>query len=105
MNRRDALVRVIDALHAEIAALRTNDVQALERATADKLVHLEAIAAAGTGPAGPDLRELADEANRLNETARIYTNLLAANVRRRLQVLTGDAGNAGYRPMLAGAYC
>lgn len=104
MTRRDALVRVIDALHAEIAALKTNDVGALERATQDKLVHLEAVAAAGTGPAGGELRELADEANRLNETCRIYVNLMAANVRRRLQTLTGDAGGAGYRPGLVGAY-
>ncbi|HVF94354.1 MAG TPA: flagellar protein FlgN, partial [Sphingomonas sp.] len=53
--------------------------------------------------AGPELRELADEANRLNETCRIYVNLMAANVRRRLQLLTGESG-AGYRPVLAGAY-
>ena len=32
MNRRDALIRVIDALHAEIEALKTNDCAALERA-------------------------------------------------------------------------
>ena len=99
MNRRDALLQVIDALHDEIAALKVNDVRALERATAIKLAGIDAIAAAGTGPAGPDLRELADEANRLNETCRIYVNLMAANVRRRLQTLTGDSG-AGYRPVL-----
>ena len=105
MTRRDALIRVIDALHAEIAALKSNDVAGIERATQDKLVHIEAVAAAGTGPAGTELRELADEANRLNETARIYVNLMAANVRRRLQTLTGDAGMAGgYRPGLVGAY-
>jgi hypothetical protein len=103
MTRRDALLRVIDALHAEIAALKANDACALERATADKLKHLDAVAAAGTGPAGPDLRELADEANRLNETCRIYVNLMAANVRRRLQVLTGQAGY-GPGPAGAGAY-
>ncbi|WP_174279160.1 flagellar protein FlgN [Sphingomonas bacterium] len=103
MTRRDALVRVIDALHAEIAALKANDVVGLERATADKLGWLDQIAALGTGPAGPDLRELADEATRLNETCRIYVNLMAANVRRRLQTLTGEAGG-GYRPMLARAY-
>lgn len=97
MTRRDALLNVIDALHDEIAALKSNDVAALERATAAKLQHLEAVAAAGTGPAGSELRELADEAHRLNETCRIYVNLMAANVRRRLQTLTGDAG-AGYRP-------
>lgn len=98
-TRRDALVRVIDALHGEIAALKANDVLGLERATADKLGGIEALAVAGTGPAGPDLRELADEANRLNETCRIYVNLMAANTRRRLQTLTGDAF-AGHRPMV-----
>ena len=103
MTRRDALVRVIDALHAEIDALKTNDVVGLERATADKLSAIDQVAQLGTGPAGPEMRELADEANRLNETCRIYVNLMAANVRRRLQVLTGDAG-AAYRPSLAGAY-
>ncbi|MBI0475943.1 flagellar protein FlgN [Sphingomonas sp. MA1305] len=95
MKRRDALIRVIDALHAEIAALKANDVVALERATADKLAGIDEIAALGTGPAGPEIRELADEANRLNETCRIYVNLMAANVRRRLQILSGDAGNGG----------
>ena len=54
---------------------------------------------APAGPASPELRELADEANRLNETCRIYVNLMAANVRRRLQTLTGDSG-MGYRPAM-----
>jgi hypothetical protein len=104
MIRRDALISVIEALHREIDALKTNDVHALERATGDKLAGIEALGQAGTGPAAPELRELADEANRLNETARIYTNLMAANVRRRLQTLTGESGNAGYRPTLVAAY-
>ncbi|WP_230631361.1 flagellar protein FlgN [Sphingomonas sp. Leaf37] len=103
MKRREALIRVIDALHAEIAALKTNDVVALERATQDKLAGIEQVAALGTGPAGDEIRELADEANRLNETCRIYVNLMAANVRRRLQILTGDAGH-GFRPTLVSAY-
>jgi hypothetical protein len=94
---RDALLRVIDALHDEIAALKVNDVAALERATNAKLAGIDEIAALGTGPAGPELRELAEEADRLNETARIYVNLMAANVRRRLQTLTGNAG-AAYGP-------
>jgi hypothetical protein len=97
MSRRDALVRVIDALHAEIAALKANDVAALERATQTKLVAIEAVAAAGDAPLSPEVRELAEEANRLNETCRIYVNLMAANVRRRLQQLTGSTGNA-YAP-------
>ncbi|WP_293874608.1 MULTISPECIES: flagellar protein FlgN [unclassified Sphingomonas] len=103
MTRRDALIRVIDALHAEIAALKANDVTALERATQDKLAGIEQVASLGTGPAGDEIRELADEANRLNETCRIYVNLMAANVRRRLQILTGDAGH-GFRPTLVSAY-
>jgi hypothetical protein len=96
-TRRDALIGVIESLHAEIAALKANDVEALERATQEKLAGINAIADFGIAPAGPELRELAEEATRLNETCRIYVNLMAANVRRRLQSLTGDAG-AGYRP-------
>ena len=97
MTRRDALIRVIESLHAEIAALKANDVVALERATQDKLAGIEAVASFGGAPAGAELRGLAEEAHRLNETCRIYVNLMAANVRRRLQNLTGDAGG-GYRP-------
>ena len=97
MTRRDALVRVIDALHTEIAALKANDVAALERATQTKLAAIEAVAAASHEDLSPEIKELASEANRLNETARIYVNLMAANVRRRLQDLTGAGGNA-YAP-------
>ena len=97
MNRREPLTRVIDALHDEIAALKINDVDALERATQVKLAAIDAVAAAGSGPAPTEIRALADEANHLNETCRIYVNLMAANVRRRLQMLAGDNGHA-YRP-------
>ncbi|MES1974487.1 MAG: flagellar protein FlgN [Pseudomonadota bacterium] len=96
-TRRDALIGVIESLHAEIAALKSNDVDALERATQAKLAGINALADFGIAPTGPELRALAEEANRLNETCRIYVNLMAANVRRRLQSLTGDAGT-GYRP-------
>ena len=94
MNRRDALIRVIDLLHAEIEALKSNDISALERATANKLKAIETLKALGDGPATPELRELAEEADRLNDTCRIYVNLMAANVRRRLQLLSGQGGNA-----------
>ena len=97
MTRRDAMVRVIDALHAEIAALKANDVAGLERATQTKLGWIEAVASApDSGPPSPDLRQLAEEAQRLNETCRIYVNLMAANVRRRLNQIAGLDG-AGYR--------
>ncbi|MBN8847839.1 MULTISPECIES: flagellar protein FlgN [unclassified Sphingomonas] len=103
MTRRDALIRVIETLHAEIAALKANDIAGLERATADKLAAIETLRALGDGPAGPELRELASEADRLNETCRIYVNLMAANVRRRLQMLSGEGGNA-YRRGPVAAY-
>ncbi|HTG39430.1 flagellar protein FlgN [Sphingomonas sp.] len=91
MNRRDALVQVIECLHAEIAALKANDSRALERATSAKLGHIDMVAACDGEPMTDEMRALAHEAQRLNETARIYVNLMAANVRRRLQSLAGQA--------------
>ncbi len=101
MNRRDALVRVIDLLHAEIAALKNNDMNALERATANKLRAIEDLRALGDGPATPELRGLVEEADRLNDTCRIYVNLMAANVRRRLQLLSGQGGSSYGRGAVA----
>ena len=101
MNRRDALVRVIDLLHAEIAALKANDLNALERATAHKLSAIETLRALGDGPASPEVRALAEEADRLDDTCRIYVNLMAANVLRRLQLLSGQGGNAYRRGSVA----
>ena len=104
MNQRDALIRVIDALHAEIAALKANDVAGLERATRAKLIGIDAVAAVTDDtPPSPDVRSLAEEAHRLNETCRIYVNLMSANVRRRLQQLSG--AGAGYRPGQASFAC
>jgi len=103
MTRRDAMIAVIESLHGEIAALKANDVAALERATAAKLRAIETVRTLGDGPAGPELRSLAEEADRLNETCRIYVNLMAANVRRRLQMLSGEGGNA-YRRGSVAAY-
>ena len=102
MTRHDALVRVIEALHAEIAALKANDVAALERATREKLMGIEAVGAANDdNPAlAGELKALAEEAHRLNESCRIYVNLMAANVRRRLTALTGN-DLPSYRPGFA----
>ncbi|MEP9404056.1 flagellar protein FlgN [Sphingomonas sp. VNH70] len=101
MNRREALIRVIDSLHAEIAALQANDMAALREATDAKLATVEAIAADGDMPMDDELRMLTGEARRLNETARIYVNLMAANVRRRIDQL-GGGGLPSYRPQFAG---
>lgn len=94
MTRRDALIAVIESLHAEIAALKANDVPALEAATGAKLAALDTVALYdGEAPDG-EVRALAAEAHRLNETARITVNLMAANVRRRLQLLSGNTAPA-----------
>ena len=61
MNRRDGLISVIDALHAEIAAMKANDVSALDQATQRKLVAIDALAAIDGGGLEPDVRELAEE--------------------------------------------
>ncbi len=100
MTRRDALIHLIDSLHAEIAALQTSDIAALECATAAKLAGVEAVAANDDQPLDEELRGLAGEAQRLNETARIYVNLMAANVRRRIDQL-GGGGLPAYRPGIA----
>jgi hypothetical protein len=91
MTRRDALIGVIEALHAEIAALKANDVGALEAATRDKLARIDTVALYDGEAPSAEIKQLADEAHRLNETCRIYVNLMAANVRRRLQLLSGQA--------------
>lgn len=91
MDRRDALVSVIESLHDEIAALKANDVAALEAATKSKLAAIDTVALFDGEAPSAEVKELAAEAHRLNETCRIYVNLMAANVRRRLQLLSGDA--------------
>ena len=97
MTRRDALVAMIEALHAEIAALKASDAAALEAATAAKLAAIDTVALYDGEAPSAEVKELAAEAQRLNETCRIYVNLMAANVRRRLQLLSGQAVPA-YRP-------
>jgi hypothetical protein len=97
MRRREALIEVIEALHAEIAALKSNDMPALEAATRAKLAGIDTAALHDGEAPSAEVRELAAEAHRLNETCRIYVNLMAANVRRRLQLLSGTIAPA-YRP-------
>jgi hypothetical protein len=90
MTRRDALIQVIEALHAEMAALKANDVSGLELATRRKVAAIDTVALYDGEAPSEEVKELAVEAHKLNETCRIYTNLMAANVRRRLQLLSGS---------------
>lgn len=96
MTRAEALRSVIDSLNAEIAALKALDLDALVAATATKETGIARLAGADE-PVTEEVRALAQEAAALNETARVFVNLMSANVRRRLEAITG-AAPASYRP-------
>lgn len=102
MTRAEALEKVIASLHAELAALRAFDVEALVAATEEKQAYLGGLTAANDAGVTPELRALAEEAQSLNEQARVHVNLMAANVRRQLDRLTGGPlpvyGRAGVKP-------
>jgi hypothetical protein len=89
MTRTEALKAVIDSLQAELAALKRFDIDALAAATAEKEGRIGVLAAKNDNPISAEDRALAEEAMRLNETARAYVNLMSANVRQRLEALTG----------------
>lgn len=97
MSRTDALRSVIDSLNAEIAALKRLDLDALVAATTTKEAGIADLAGAGADSISAEERALAQEAAALNETARVFVNLMSANVRRRLEALTG-AAPASYKP-------
>jgi hypothetical protein len=89
MTRTDALTAVIASLQDELAALKSFDIDALAAATAEKEGRIGVLAARNDNPISAEERMLAEEAMRLNETARIYVNLMSANVKQRLEALTG----------------
>lgn len=89
MTRTDALKAVIASLNEELAALKGFDIEALAAATAEKECHIGALAARNDNPVSAEERALAQEAMQLNETARAYVNLMSANVKQRLEALTG----------------
>src|SRR6476659_1024618 len=89
MTRTEALKAVIASLQDEMAALKSFDIEALAAATAEKEGRIGALAARNDNPVSAEERALAEEAMQLNETARVYVNLMSANVRERLERLTG----------------
>ena len=89
MTRTEALERVIASLRNEIEALKAFDIEALAAATAGKERELGHLAGTRAEEMDEELRALAHEAARLNETARVMVNLMNANVRRQLDRLTG----------------
>ena len=90
MTRTDALKAVIVSLQEELAALKSFDIEALAAATAEKHGRIGVLAARNDNPISAEERALAEEAMRLNETARVYVNLMSANVKQRLETLTGN---------------
>ncbi|MFD1610244.1 flagellar protein FlgN [Sphingomonas tabacisoli] len=89
MTRTEALKAVIASLQNELAALKSFDIEALAAATAEKEGRIGVLAARNDNPVSTEERALAEEAMRLNETARAYVNLMSANVKQRLEALTG----------------
>jgi len=94
------LAQVIASLNAELAALRAFDIAALAEATDIKERGIALLASGQDNPLTPDERALAEQAMRLNEQARVYVNLMSANVRQRLEALTGTMPVA-YAPRAA----
>ncbi len=100
MTRTDALKAVIASLEAELAALKAFDIEALAAATAEKDGRIGMLAARNDNPLSAEERALAEQAKQLNETARVYVNLMAANVKQRLEALTGHK-QVAYAPVRA----
>ncbi|QHL90162.1 flagellar protein FlgN [Sphingomonas changnyeongensis] len=100
MSRIEALGQVITSLNAELAALKAFDIVALAEATDIKEQRIALLASGQDNPLSTEERALAEEAMRLNELARVYVNLMSANVRQRLEALTGTAPVA-YTPRAA----
>ena len=100
MNRTDALKAVIASLEAELAALKAFDIDALAAATAEKEGRIGTLAARNDNPLSAEERALVEQAKSLNETARVYVNLMSANVKQRLEALTGQKPVA-YAPVRA----
>jgi len=94
MSRVEALQAVVRSLQSELDALRAFDIEALALATSAKQEHLGALDGVVRDEVTPEVRALAEEAARLNETARAYVNLMAANVRRQLELVTGGGAPA-----------
>ena len=100
MTRTEALKAVIASLETELAALKAFDIEALAAATKEKTGRIGALAARNDNPLSAEERALAEQAKQLNETARVYVNLMSANVKQRLEALTGQKSVA-YAPVRA----
>ena len=83
----NSFVRLIDAIRAEIAALDSEDADAIEAATAAKIAALQAVQDDVAGGVPPQ-KALLDEARTLNAEAALRARAKLISVERRLANLT-----------------
>jgi hypothetical protein len=83
-----------DALRAELDALDSGDIAALESSTAAKLAAISALQLSPLAERDPEIDALIHEGAALCEQAALRVNLLLAGVERRLSVLARAAGHA-----------
>jgi len=108
---RDALRQMLAVLEEERQALAGLDIDAIVGTTRDKDRLCGAIdefgEGLGSGQLDEECRSMLDTARRLNEVNRQVRNIIASNVSRRLNALTGSPQlyriPAGYTPMAARA--
>ncbi|MFZ4383230.1 MAG: hypothetical protein ACOYO0_14830, partial [Sandarakinorhabdus sp.] len=95
----DLASALVDALRAELAALESEDADAIERATAAKTAALAAVQAAVAGGAAPP-RPLLEQARDLNSEAILRSRAKLISVERRLAALRppGTMPTASGRP-------
>lgn len=87
----NSFVRLIDAIRSELAALESEDAEAIEAATTGKLAALQAVQADIAGGAPPQ-RELLDEARALNAEAALRARAKILTVEKRLAAVSTIAG-------------
>ncbi len=87
----NSFVRLIDAIRSELAALESEDAEAIEAATATKLAALQAVQV-DIGGGAPPQRALLDEARALNAEAALRARAKILTVEKRLAAVSTIAG-------------
>jgi hypothetical protein len=87
----NSFVRLVTAIRSELAALESEDAEAIEAATAHKLASLQAVQADIAGGAPPQ-RALLEEARALNAEAALRARAKIITVEKRLAAVSTIAG-------------
>lgn len=90
---QQTLRKLNDALKAELEALDSGDIGALESSTAAKLAAISALQLSPVAERDAEIDALIHEGAALCEQAALRVNLLLASIERRLGVLAGAAGH------------